>query len=261
MRLFGLALSLSFLLVAGMTQGLMAQEASQKTGGLPDLIKTVMPSVVHIETQGEKIQTIGSGFIVGDKLVVTNYHVIEGAREARITLSNHVFMQVEGYVAVDKAKDLILLRLKGDLKLVELVIAPQVPLQGEGVVAVGSSKGLQGSASQGTVSAIRNGQEMPDDFKALGYDGKMVWIQTTAAISSGNSGGPLFNMDGKVVGVNTITKTGAQNLNFAVSAVQLVPLLRDSGKEVQTLASLISSSNRGPGLSSSDSGSRKVFLS
>jgi hypothetical protein len=107
---------------------------------------------------------------------------------------------------------------------------------------------------------------MRDAFRKLGvgrdatHDDKMVWIQTTAAISNGNSGGPLVTMDGKVVGVNTssIEGRGTQNLNFAVSAWELLPLLQDSGKkEVQTLASLSSSGNRGPRLSPSSPGSRQ----
>ena len=103
------------------------------------------------------------------------------------------------------------------------------------MAAFGSPQGFSRSVSDGIVSAIRERAEVV----YFGLDQSVTWVQTTAPISPGNSGGPLVNMKGEVVGVNTIIYTGsekvAQNLNFAVSSVHVQLGLPESGRDVSSL--------------------------
>ncbi len=219
---------------------------------LADVVEKVEPSVVLIETdQGGQ----GSGFIVGESgLVVTSYHVIEGARTARVTFHNKLSAEVAGYVAVDKESDLALLSMKASVQLPPLPLHPDLPRKGERVAAFGAPLGFSETVSGGNISAIRDGQELQEMCAKLGarlsVDKKATWIQTTVPISSGNSGGPLTDMNGNVVGVNTwtISSTGvfiasrgeveAQNLNFAIAVTEIRKLLANRGNELRELATL-----------------------
>ena len=113
-------------------------------------------------------------------------------------------------------KDLALLKITTDSgKIRPLVLAPVPPRKGEEVAAFGAPLGYAFSTTRGIVSGIRSRTEMIPAGMRL----NVRWIQTDASISVGNSGGPLVNLRGEVVGVNTmIGRRGAQNLNFAISA-------------------------------------------
>ena len=193
---------------------------------LADVVEKVEPSVVRIDTD----RAIGSGVIVDNKgRCITNYHVIEGAREAKVKFRNGRVARVAGYVAIDPTRDLALLQLdKTDVKLAPIPIAAKLPRKGERVAAFGNPQGLSFSTSEGIVSAIRSGTElskMNSGYKALGYSPSATWIQTTAAISGGNSGGPLTDMAGNLLGLNTFSRAEGQNLNFAISAPDIKRLI------------------------------------
>jgi len=142
-----------------------------------------------------RAQSLGSGFIVDPSgYVVTNNHVIEGADEVSVTLQDNITLKAE-IVGRDESGDIALLKVKTDkpLPTVEFGDSSQSRV-GDWVLAIGNPFGLGGTVTAGIVSArgrdIHQGQY--DDF-----------IQTDAAINRGNSGGPLFNMDGQVIGINT----------------------------------------------------------
>jgi serine protease Do len=142
-----------------------------------------------------RAQSLGSGFIVdASGLVVTNNHVIEGADEVSVTLQDNTTLKAE-ILGRDESGDIALLKVKTDkpLPTVDFGDSSQSRV-GDWVLAIGNPFGLGGSVTAGIVSArgrdIHQGQY--DDF-----------IQTDAAINRGNSGGPLFNMDGQVIGINT----------------------------------------------------------
>jgi serine protease Do len=142
-----------------------------------------------------RAQSLGSGFIVDPSgYVVTNNHVIEGADEVSVTLQDNTILKAE-IVGRDESGDIALLKVKSDkpLPTVEFGDSSQSRV-GDWVLAIGNPFGLGGTVTAGIVSArgrdIHQGQY--DDF-----------IQTDAAINRGNSGGPLFNMDGQVIGINT----------------------------------------------------------
>jgi Flp pilus assembly protein TadD len=180
---------------------------------LPDLVRRVKPSVVAIITYDAKGNTLlsGSGFFVRAGQVVTNLHVIEGARRAEVkTLDGKGrIYPVEGVLATDEEGDLAILGVNVPAERGHAVeVTTATPEEGEHVFVIGNPLRLEGSISDGIVSAVR---EVPN----LGRI-----IQITAPVSHGNSGSPLFNMRGQVIGVVTIKVTNGQNINLAISAAR-----------------------------------------
>jgi serine protease Do len=155
--------------------------------------------------------SLGSGFIVrSDGLILTNHHVIEGATEVRIQLANGTRHRVE-VVASDRTVDLALLRIPGAEGLPVAAFAePESIRPGQWVLAIGAPFGLGHSVTAGIVSVT--GRTLQD----VGF---IPFIQTDVAINAGNSGGPLFSADGRVVGVNSqiYSRTGGyQGVSLAI---------------------------------------------
>ena len=191
-------------------------ERRKPLDNLADLIEIVEPSVVCINTYGRNHKGTASGFVIDPRgIVVTSYHVLTNVEFAHVVFHDKRTMPVEGYINLAPNKDLALLQIQptvGELR--PLLLAPENPRKGEQVAAFGAPLGLQFSTTQGIVSGIRS----PIEMISAGMFLDVQWIQTDAPISVGNSGGPLVNMRGEVVGVNTVTSGGeAQNLNFAIS--------------------------------------------
>ena len=180
-----------------------------------DAVKAAVLLVVSDKT-GREIRQ-GSGFVASnDGKIVTNYHVIEGADSALVKFSNGAFYLVEGVLAVDPAMDIAILKAAGkDLPWLPFGNSSSVQV-GEHVVAVGSPLAIEGSVSDGIISAVR---------EITFRQGNLTALQTTAPISPGSSGGALLNMKGEVIGVTTAQLTGGQNLNFAIPVNYVLPLL------------------------------------
>jgi len=239
---FFCALAVAFFSVAGAAAP--AQENRDQSQLVAQQVEPCVVTVVLSE------RSLGSGFVVDEQgLVVTNYHVIEGAKQAIAVFPDKSKVPVEGFLAIVPGKDLALLRLQaGNRRLPALRIAEQSPAQGERVYAFGAPMGLSGSVSDGIIAAIRSGGDVRDHLKklsgrdlyseALGYDLDVRWLQTTAPISQGNSGGPLVNGRGEVVGINTWVHASGQNLNFAVSAVHVKQLLAGAGSVLHPFSEL-----------------------
>lgn len=201
-RLFSLALVLL------VTSAVRAQES------LPALVKRVKPAVVAIATydsQGEAVMT-GSGFFLRPGQVVTNLHVIRASVRAEVkTLDGKgkVF-PVSGVLAVDEEGDLALLSVEMPLERARTSeLATELPDEGETIFVIGNPLKLEGSVSDGIVSAVR---EVPNSYRI---------IQITAPISHGNSGSPVFNLRGQVLGVVTVKVTNGQNINLAIDAARV----------------------------------------
>ncbi len=171
--------------------------------------------------------SLGSGFIIDPAgYIVTNNHVIDGADEISVTLTDNTTLKAK-LVGKDERVDLALLKVDTDhpLKAVQFGDSDSARV-GDWVLAIGNPFGLGGSVTAGIVSArgrdIRQGPY--DDF-----------IQTDAAINRGNSGGPLFNMDGQVIGINTAIYSpsgGSVGIGFSVPsnlAKSVVMQLREYG--------------------------------
>jgi serine protease Do len=168
------------------------------------------------------VSSLGSGFIIDGKegLIVTNNHVIDGAEEIQVNLHDGSKLKAE-LVAKDTKTDIALLKVKPhkELKAVKFGSSANIHV-GDWVMAIGNPFGLGGTVTVGIISAkARNINSGPyDDY-----------LQTDASINKGNSGGPLFNMDGEVVGVNTaiISPTGGSiGIGFAVPADTVVPVVQ-----------------------------------
>lgn len=182
---------------------------------LPELVKRVKPSAVAIETFDSRGNTLarGSGFFLAPDRVITNRHVIERSSRVEIHLLDGKKFPVRGVLAIDGEGDLALLQVDVPKTLaVPLPVLRAEPQEGESIVVIGNPFGLEGSVSNGIVSAVR---------EISGY-GKI--IQITASISPGSSGSPVVNMAGQVIGVATLQAAEGQNLNFAVPAERILRL-------------------------------------
>ena len=163
----------------------------------------------------------GSGFFVGDGLIVTNYHVIEDATRGTAKLvGTEQTHDIEGYIAIDKARDLAVLKV-ANLSAPPLRLGDSDTIQiGEIVYAIGNPRGLEGTFSDGIISNIQlDGNS--------GIRGEV--IQMTAPISQGSSGGAVLNSNGEVIGVAASIRRDGQNLNFAIPVNYLKALLDRAG--------------------------------
>ena len=175
-----------------------------------------------------KVQSLGSGFIIDpDGVVITNNHVIDGADEILVKMSDGTELPAE-LVGTDPKTDLAVLQVKTDkpLPFVNLGNSDKMRV-GDWVMAIGNPFGLGGTVTAGIVSARNR------DINSGPYDD---FIQTDASINRGNSGGPLFNMDGQVVGINTaiISPSGGSiGIGFAIPtaiAKGVIDQLREYGE-------------------------------
>jgi serine protease Do len=182
----------------------------------------------------------GSGFLISaDGLVLTNAHVVDGAKEVTVKLSDHREFKAK-VLGADRSSDIAVLKIDGHaLPTVALGNSDQLGV-GDYVLAIGQPFGLEETATAGIVSA--KGRSLPGD-------GYVPFIQTDAAVNPGNSGGPLFDANGTVVGINSQIYTnsgGYQGVSFAIPinlAVQIKDQIVKTGKvahsrlgvEVQTL--------------------------
>ncbi|RIA47774.1 Do family serine endopeptidase [Dichotomicrobium thermohalophilum] len=179
--------------------------------------------------QARRINSLGSGFVIDPSgLIVTNNHVIENADEIIVNFADGRKLTVTEVIGRDDKTDLALLRVEPDEALQAVPFGDSAKMEvGDWVMAIGNPFGLGGSVSLGIVSAVKR------DINAGPYD---AFIQTDAAINRGNSGGPLFNMDGEVIGVNTaiISPTGGSiGIGFALpanTAQRVIAQLREYGE-------------------------------
>ena len=167
----------------------------------------------------------GSGFVISrDGLVVTNYHVVEGASEVKVHLGDRDFRaEVKG---TDPATDIALLKIDAgnSLRYLELGDSEEVRV-GDWVIVIGNPLNLDKTVTTGVVSAKGRSIGISD----VSFEN---FIQTDAAINFGNSGGPLVDMQGRVIGIATAINYGAENIGFAVpvnTLKQILPQLRDKG--------------------------------
>jgi len=186
-----------------------------------EIFKAVVGSTVTITTDVSR----GSGFYVAPNIIATNFHVMEGATRATARITNtNIEVEVIGFLAVNREVDLVLLQVTGNPQR-PLSIANRNTSVGESIFVIGAPRGLEGSISDGIVSALRNRDGV---FEA----------QISAPISSGSSGSPVVNQMGEVIGVATWTFVDGQNLNFATSRVHLQELMQEKRSRPTRLSAL-----------------------
>lgn len=177
--------------------------------------------------QEQPQQSLGSGFIISDDgYILTNNHVVEGADQILVRLSDRREMEAS-VIGLDKRTDLALLKVQArNLPVVELGDSSELKA-GEWVLAIGSPFGFDHSVTAGIVSAVN---------RSLPNENYVPFIQTDVAINPGNSGGPLFNLDGEVIGINSQIYTrsgGFMGLSFAIPidvAMNVADQLKDKGR-------------------------------
>ena len=209
---------------------LMTAPRAKAEQSYADLVEELMPSVVNISTekavnkddgidnlminpQLNGRESLGSGFFIrNDGHILTNFHVINGAKRITVTTNNGVTYEAK-IKATDKTSDLAVLKINGkqghekDFVPAKFGDADKVRI-GDIVLTFGNPYGLGISVSQGIISA---------KSRSIGL-GEQQYIQTDAAINQGNSGGPMFDLNGKVIGVNSaiFTTQGASGVGFAL---------------------------------------------
>jgi S1-C subfamily serine protease len=194
-----------------------------------EIVRQALPAVVTVSTP----KGSGSGFfIASDGVVVTNAHVVQGESTATVIMaSGRSFESTHLYV--DEGRDLALIKvpIKDNPFLKLNLVAPS---PGSDVIAIGTPGAhdvtgtlmLPNSVTKGVVSGVR---EFPENTTASVPGRAGLWIQTDATINHGNSGGPLLNRSGEVVGINTLafTATGTPGLNFALAAMELAKMMQN----------------------------------
>ncbi|MCE9552032.1 MAG: trypsin-like peptidase domain-containing protein [Planctomycetes bacterium] len=234
---------------------------------LPEIIAKAEAAVVRIDVRKKNDAGFGSGVLLdADGRIATNFHVIEGALTAEVMFSDGTKYPVLGFVSALPRRDIAILKIASPAsRFTPLALSSELPPKGEKVVALGAPQGLNFAATDGIVSGIRNFKDLAAGnqqwaFTLADYDGGATWIQTSAPISSGNSGGPLINTKGEVVGLNTLafgkfleaTSPGtAQNLNFAIACTEVSQALAAADPSHSELSKLPSKTDlsdlAGPG--------------
>jgi S1-C subfamily serine protease len=217
-------------------------ESAENASTVGEIYREAGSGVVQITSEvptegffGERLlEGLGSGLVIDKEgHVVTNYHVVQGAREVYVNFSNDDRLRAE-IVGTDPSTDLALLKIDANQRaLTPLRLGNSDAVQvGDQVVAIGNPFGLDRTVTAGIVSALHRQIDSPSGFAIDKV------IQTDAAINKGNSGGPLFNAEGEVIGVNTQIATGGTSqgnvgIGFAVpvnTVKEVVAELRDDGR-------------------------------
>ncbi len=236
----------------------IASNAKEIPASFADLAERLMPSVVNISTtttittrsnpfpfqfppgspfedmfkdfgtpQERKTSALGSGFIISDDgIVITNNHVIQGAEDVFVRVNGDQEFKAK-ILGADPGMDLAVLKIESDEKFVPVKFGDSDKARiGDWVIAIGNPFGLGGTVTAGIISA-RN--------RSIGLSRYEDFIQTDASINQGNSGGPLFNMNGDVIGINTaiLGQSGSIGIGFAIpsnSADRVIKQLIEFGE-------------------------------
>lgn len=198
---------------------------SQNEKDVIGIVDKVSPAVVSIISAipstrpGYAMQGAGTGMIItSDGYVLTNKHVVNGASSATITLSNGKTFKDVKVLGSDPLNDIAFLKIANakNLPTVELGDSKTVR-PGQRVVAIGNALGqFQNTVTDGVISGLGRPVEASADGTSSQAESLADLIQTDAAINSGNSGGPLLNVQGQVIGINTAVAADAQNIGFSI---------------------------------------------
>lgn len=204
------------------------------------VVRAVAPSVVFIETEAtQRVNTFfglrnrtvagsGSGVVIhADGFIVTNYHVVRGAESITVTFDGDPRRYPAELVSFKHSEDLALLRIEPPRGVSGFPTARMGTsadlMRGERVVAIGNPHGQAHTVSTGIVSGLHRDVPLPDH--GLHFQGL---IQTDASINLGNSGGPLLNIRGELIGINTVMNSMAENIGFAIPVDRVREVLTET---------------------------------
>jgi S1-C subfamily serine protease len=223
------------------TEPVSFQKAQGRT--INAVYRAAAPGVVHVTAIAEapdgfggtqEQQAIGSGFVI-DKAghIVTNYHVVAGATSVQVSFSNNESMKAK-VIGKDPATDVAVLRVDAPSRALKpLMLGDSSAVRvGDQVIAIGNPLGYDRSVTSGIVSAVQRSITAPNQVATIGHV-----IQTDAALNHGNSGGPLLNSEGEVIGVNAQIAPSSSNANIGIgfaipinTVKQITSALIDHGK-------------------------------
>lgn len=231
-----------------LNEGDDGNSASFVEGSISDIAEKVSKGVVSIITstkttnffgQSTDSSAAGTGMVVtSDGYVLTNKHVINGANKVTVVLDDGTTYEDVEVVATDPLNDVAFLKIKNASDLPTVTLGDSKTLHvGQQVIAIGNALGeYQNTVTSGIISGIGRSVTASD---GSGYNAETLsdMIQTDAAINSGNSGGPLVNAAGEVIGINTATSSTAENMGFAIpisSVKGMLKQLTETGKAKRT---------------------------
>jgi serine protease Do len=238
MKKYHIAILISLVLL-----GMVKPESSAKSAcpeSVPEIFKRVSPSVVFIsaisfdpfKTKDRLTTSVGSGFIISKEgVILTNSHLVFGHQTIEVILDNGFTTRAE-LAGVDPFLDLAVLRISlpgKDLPVAILGDSSKVQT-GEDVLAIGNPFGLEQTLTKGIISGVNR------TLSASPMSPELPLIQTDAAVNPGNSGGPLVNDCGEVIGINTAMLGQGENINFAVPinmAKRVLPQLLAKGRVIR----------------------------
>lgn len=173
--------------------------------------------------------SLGSGFVIEGGYIVTNHHVIDDAKEIKVVFNDGDEAKAE-LVGSDKTCDIAVLKIKTDKEVVPVKIGDSSAVRiGEEVIAIGTPSKLEfaGTLTYGVISGLNRKMEIKDDYGKLVRT--MYLIQTDATLNPGNSGGPLFNMKGEVIGINNMKLISTyEGIGFSIpinGAIEIIKAL------------------------------------
>ena len=231
-----------------LNSGVDGNSANFVEGSIAEIADKVSASVVSIVTstkttnffgQDYESAAAGTGIIVtSDGYILTNKHVINGATSITVVLDDGTTYEDVELVATDPLNDVAFLKIKDVSRLTAATLGDSKTLSvGQQVMAIGNALGqYQNTVTVGVVSGLGRSVTASDE---MGYNTETLtdMIQTDAAINSGNSGGPLMNAAGEVIGINTATSTSAENMGFAIPISSVKGMLKqlvETGKAERT---------------------------
>jgi len=229
-------------------QGEIQDKYTQQQGDISKLTADVIKTQTDLEIQSEKLKKIkssvsndfssvidntisgvvsivtdiskGSGFIItNDGYVVTNYHVINGAKRISVIPYENSAKTIE-LIGYDIEMDIALLKINGNYTSLSFGNSNNAEI-GEKVIAMGNPFGLSFSVTEGIVSSLHR----------IGNNGLKVYMQTDVPLNPGNSGGPLINKQGEIIGINNFKVSEAESLGFALESNQAVETINIISQE------------------------------
>ncbi|MEX0926545.1 MAG: trypsin-like peptidase domain-containing protein, partial [Dehalococcoidia bacterium] len=213
-RLFLAVLVAALVGLAACTEGETPPSPSPTAGLItPQIVARLTPSVVQIAVEGLAGRGVGTGVVYDNRgHILTNWHVVNGATDVRIASASGTILSGELFRA-DPLIDLAIIRVNSIALTPAVFGDSDALLAGEDVIAIGHALGLPGgpTVSKGVISALNRTILGAEDEQLAGV------IQTDAPINQGNSGGPLANMRGKVIGINTAKTSAGEDIGFAIN--------------------------------------------
>jgi S1-C subfamily serine protease len=222
------ALSIGLLLGSFLFDGRSSQGTTVTGGSIGALYKQCVPSYVAISITKDGGHGTGSGFVMtSDGYIATNYHVVEGAESIKVTMHDDTTYDA-AFVDGDELNDIAVIKVEAHGLVPAKIGTSKASMVGDRVMAIGTPHSInyRGTMTSGYISALDRRYVEQNDNGTIGR--VLHLIQTDTCLNPGNSGGPLFNMNGEVIGVVTLRISGVyEGLGFALPLESVIDIIED----------------------------------